>query len=359
VTRWTAILLVVSAAVVTLAHWFVGPSLQAVLSVLLFALVVLTVVAEHSAVEMTLRSLKIAHYEQIESERRYRALFDACSDVILAFPIEENGRAGSFVEVNEAACRTLSYPREVLLSLAPEKICAPEFRDDLRGRSEGVRLRGSDVFETVLLTRKGHLLPVEVSARMVVIRGEALCLAVARDVAVRKEREERLEGISIRDELTGLLNRRGFFAMVDDVVRRVERWDGHVLLAYVDVDGLKRVNDCLGHAAGDEVLVAAADVLRHTFREGDVVARMGGDEFVAMAVLEHPGDEQLDRDTIMSRLESATATKRAELDEAYQFSLSCGVAIVAGRELGEIDDLLARTDKRMYEAKRGRSAAAR
>jgi diguanylate cyclase (GGDEF)-like protein len=123
---------------------------------------------------------------------------------------------------------------------------------------------------------------------------------------------------------------------------------------YVDVDGLKRVNDHLGHAAGDVLIVAAANVLRETFRETDVLARLGGDEFVAMAQLGHSGDERLDRQTILARFEAAIAAKRAELGDPYDFSLSCGTAVASTDELERIDDLLARTDREMYAAKRAR-----
>jgi diguanylate cyclase (GGDEF)-like protein/PAS domain S-box-containing protein len=352
-----SIVLVVSAAVVTAAHWFVEPPLQALLSVLLFALVLLTILSQHSALELTLHSLQIAHYEQVESERRYRTLFDGCSDIILAYPIEGGGRCGPFVEVNDTACRAFGYSREALMQLTMERFCSPDLRSELQGRNEAVSQVGSTVFETALVTRAGPL-PVEVSARIVEMRGRSLCLAVIRDVALRKEREDRLQGISMRDDLTGLLNRRGFLMRLDKIALIAGQRGANILIVYIDVDGLKRVNDLMGHAAGDVVLLAAAEVLRLTFREDDLVARMGGDEFVAMAVLGHPDDERLDQDTIMNRFEGLIAAKRAELGEEYQFSLSCGMAVVGQEEVGRIDELLARADKRMYEAKRTRKSVA-
>ena len=123
---------------------------------------------------------------------------------------------------------------------------------------------------------------------------------------------------------------------------------------YLDVDGLKRVNDEMGHAAGDGLLVAAADALRCAFREEDVVARIGGDEFVALALLGRRDDERLDCQAITTRLEDAVRVKRAELGDAYDFSVSSGSVIANADELDEIDELLARTDQRMYRAKRER-----
>jgi diguanylate cyclase (GGDEF)-like protein len=123
---------------------------------------------------------------------------------------------------------------------------------------------------------------------------------------------------------------------------------------YLDVDGLKRVNDELGHAAGDRLLVAAADVLRAAFRDRDVVARLGGDEFVALAVLGRHHDERLDRQTIEARLQYALKAKRVELGGDFDFSVSFGAMVANHAELDEIDELLARADQRMYTVKRAR-----
>jgi diguanylate cyclase (GGDEF)-like protein len=167
-----------------------------------------------------------------------------------------------------------------------------------------------------------------------------------------------LRDLTDRDELTGLLNRRGFFAMVGETRRRARRQAAQILVMYLDVDGLKRVNDEMGHAAGDAVLVATGEALRLAFREEDVLARLGGDEFVALAVLGRCADERLDLQAIESRFEGAVQAKRAELGEDYAFAVSFGSLVVTGEELGEIDDLLARTDRRMYRAKRSRRRAA-
>jgi diguanylate cyclase (GGDEF)-like protein/PAS domain S-box-containing protein len=353
VKRWTEFVLVACAAGVVLAQCLVPGAMQGVLSVLLLALVALTVYSQRSALRMT----TAAHLEQLASERRYRALFDACSDAILVYLVEEDGRPGQIVEVNEAACRSLSYARNELLAMTAEDVHAPEARRHAQERSQALREAGSLVFETVYLTRDGRRTPIEVSARLVEIGARMLCLAVGRSIAAHKELEGYLRGLTDRDELTGLLNRRGFFAMVGETRRRARGAGAQVLVMYLDVDGLKRVNDEMGHAAGDAVLVAAGDALRFAFREHDVLARLGGDEFVALAVLGRCDDERLDRQAIEARFESAVQAKRKELGEGYRFAVSFGSLVVTGDELGEIDELLARTDKRMYRAKRARRHA--
>jgi len=352
--RWTESVLVVCAAGVVLAQWVVPTTMQGVLSVLLLALVALTVFSQRNALNVTVGSLNASHLEQLESERRYRALFDACSDVILVYRLEDDGRPGQLVEVNEAACRSLTYARKELLAMSADDVHAPESRRKVQERSQALREAGSLVFETVYITGDGQRMPIEVSARLVEIGGRRLCLAVGRSIAAHKELEGFLRNLTDVDELTGLLNRRGFFAMVGETRRRAQRAGAQVLMMYLDVDGLKRVNDEMGHASGDAVLTATGEALRLAFREEDVLARLGGDEFVALAVLGRCDDERLDLQAIESRFESAVQTKREELGDEYAFAVSFGSLVVTSDELREIDELLARTDKRMYRVKRSR-----
>lgn len=352
--RWTDVVLVGCAAAVALGQWLVPSATDQVLGILLFVLVVLTVLSRRHAINSTLESLNAAHREQLESERRYRALFDAASDVILVHRFQDDGRPGQIVEVNEAACLALGYARSELLSMTAEDVLAPEARTQVRDRVPALVDAGTLTYETVHISSDRQRMPVEVTARLVDIDGRRLCLTVSHSIAAHKELEEFLRGLTDVDELTGLLNRRGFFVKVDEIRRKAKREHRQVLLTYFDLDGLKRVNDELGHAEGDRLLVAAADVLRAAFREQDVVARLGGDEFVALALLGRRHDEELDRAAIQSRLDAAILAKRQELGTEYDFSVSLGSMVANHLELCGIDELLARADARMYEVKRAR-----
>lgn len=356
--HWVNLVLIASAAGVAVAQGFVPAPTQRLLGGLLLGLVILAIVSQRNALQATLGAAHRAHKEQLESERRYHAVFDAGSDIILIYELEEGRRPGRLVEVNEAACRSLGYARVQLLAMTVDQVHAPETQSDLREQVRSLSGATTLVYEAQYLTSRGQRLAVEVSTRLVQIEGRQVCLAVAHSISARKELEEFLRGLTDRDELTGLLNRRGFYAQID----RLRRWAGQthspVLLVYLDVDGLKRVNDELGHAAGDALLVATGDVLRLAFREGDVLARLGGDEFVAAALLARHQDEHLDRIMIADRLESAVRAKRAELGEGYEFSLSYGSILATSDELGDIHGLLARTDQRMYAAKRARRCVA-
>ena len=352
--RWTDLVLIACAGGVAIAQWLGPVSMEGILSALLFGLVVLTIVSQRNAMQLTLASLNDAHQEQLESERRYRALFDACSDVILVYRFADDGRPGQIVEVNEAACLALGYSRAQLLAMTAEDVLAPEARHLVRGRAKALAEAGTLAYETVQVTSDGQRMPVEVTARIVDIGGRRLCLTVSHSIAAHKELEEFLRSLTDVDELTGLLNRRGFFVKVDEVRRRAKRGNRQVLLMYFDVDGLKRVNDEKGHAEGDRLLVAVAEALHTAFRERDVVARLGGDEFAAMALLGRDRDELLDRQAIEQRLQEALRAKRAELGGDYELAVSFGSMVANHAELGEIDELLARADQRMYGVKRAR-----
>jgi len=352
--RWTDLVLIAAAACVALAAWLAPHAPQGLLSGLLVGLVILTIFSRRSQLIRMLGSLNAAHREQLESERRYRALFDAVSDVILVYRFDGNGGRGQIVEVNEAACLALGYSRAQLLSMTAEDVLAPEAREQARERARALEDAGTLAYETVQISSDRQRMPVEVTARVVDIGGRRLCLTACHSIAAHKEMEEFLRGLSDVDELTGLLNRRGFFSRVDDVRRKARRSGRQVLVMYFDVDGLKAVNDERGHAEGDRLLVAAADVLRATFRERDVVARLGGDEFAAMALLGHNHDEHLDRQAMERRLDEAIAAKRKEIGDAFPLALSSGAMVANHEELRGIDDLLAHADQEMYRRKRAR-----
>lgn len=169
------------------------------------------------------------------------------------------------------------------------------------------------------------------------------------DITLRKQAEEQAQAMSHTDELTGLHNRRGFLALAEQQMRLARRHQTPLHLAYVDMDGMKAINDRFGHAGGDRALQDVAAVLRATFRDSDVVARIGGDEFAALAV----GADDAAMTTILNRLTDAIATTNREGRQPYALSVSVGA--VPCRCTAEnpttLEDLLKQADERMYHAK--------
>lgn len=184
---------------------------------------------------------------------------------------------------------------------------------------------------------------------------EAANERLASEVRKRKRAEAKLSGLSITDELTGLHNRRGFSLLAEQGLRAARRERTGCALIFIDVDGLKAVNDTLGHREGDAMLVDVAAVLRSTFREADVIARIGGDEFAVLTTGLCDGSGP-----IKARLQGCLRDLNRRGDRCYQLSLSMGVAAITPETLTAVslEDLLARADRAMYADKRRKTKGA-
>ncbi|MEO8994026.1 MAG: GGDEF domain-containing protein [Rhodanobacter sp.] len=152
------------------------------------------------------------------------------------------------------------------------------------------------------------------------------------------------------DELTGLLNRRGFLRLAEPELRRTRTNGLPLTLVYIDIDGLKPLNDEAGHEAGDALLIETAVLLRAAFRSTDIVARLGGDEFV---VLTH--GFQGDGAVVRHRIARMAQTLRRSGALSRDISLSAGVIMADPDAAPNLDELLGRADKAMYAIKHAKS----
>jgi diguanylate cyclase (GGDEF)-like protein len=160
--------------------------------------------------------------------------------------------------------------------------------------------------------------------------------------------------LSYIDELTGLHNRRGFLLFARAQLDAGALARRPMLLIFVDLDGLKHINDQLGHSAGDRALVDTATVLKSTFRERDIVARMGGDEFVVL-VTDSSAVREVD---LLARLAGRLAALNARAGREFQLAFSTGVAAFDPAAPESLEELLSEADSRMYLDKRRRKDAA-
>jgi diguanylate cyclase (GGDEF)-like protein len=167
----------------------------------------------------------------------------------------------------------------------------------------------------------------------------------------QKKLEEKLYNMSITDELTGILNRRGFFTLTEHRLKLAKRQKIGLLLLYADMDNLKGVNDTYGHEEGDRLLIDASNVLKSTYREADIVARIGGDEFVVFPV----GTTNDHIEIIRSRLNKNIDAYNSKSNNSYKLSLSIGIAAYYPETVQTVDGLLAEADKLMYEQKMRKS----
>ena len=191
---------------------------------------------------------------------------------------------------------------------------------------------------------------VKAGAQDYLVKGEGSPELVLRSIRYGVERHRlasALRSLSLIDDLTGLYNRRGFSELGEQQLRVARRTGRAVLLVFLDVDDLKRINDRLGHQVGDQALGRVADLLRETFRQSDIIARIGGDEFAVMA-LEASEDNQ---HQLIDRLRARIAEVNQAGGVSYELSVSVGAARFPSEGTELLDDLLAKVDEAMYQEK--------
>lgn len=171
---------------------------------------------------------------------------------------------------------------------------------------------------------------------------------VVRDITDRKELHEQLRTMAVTDQLTGLFNRRGFITLAEQQLRSADRTKKKSLLAFIDLDGMKRINDIWGHEEGDKALIITAKILKQLFRESDIVARIGGDEFAVLAL--DVSDAM--KEVFLSRLKQQLAAYKASGDREYKLSLSIGTTLYDPANPTSLDKLMSQADKLMYDDKR-------
>ncbi len=166
--------------------------------------------------------------------------------------------------------------------------------------------------------------------------------------AKKVEKEKKFfEEKSIHDELTGLYNRRGFMELVQRQILLSKRTGARHFILFSDLDALKPINDRYGHPVGDQAILEAADVLKETFRESDIIARVGGDEF-AVAILDYPYDET---ESLQRRLDKKVSTHNALSGRLYPLSLSVGITPCEADSPEQLEQVLGRADRLMYDQK--------
>lgn len=166
----------------------------------------------------------------------------------------------------------------------------------------------------------------------------------------RKRMEQEIRSLSLTDELTGLYNRRGFALLAEQHTKLAVRMKRKMLLFFFDLDNLKSVNDTFGHAQGDLALKEISSVLKETFREADIQARFGGDEFVVLAV-----DASMDNVEILTnRIQTNLEKHNLQKDRTYRLALSMGIAGFDPAAPSTVSEMIAQADSLMYLQKQAK-----
>jgi len=285
-----------------------------------------------------------------QSEESKRLLLHAAGDGI--FGIDTTGQV---TFVNPAARRMLGFSEEDMLGQGVHNLIHHSHKDgsnyplvDCPMYDSYTKAAHRNVTDEVLWRKDGSNFLVEYSSTPIIEDGKNMGAVVTfKDITDRKRMEEEILALSITDQLTGLHNRRGFLSLAAQQLKLAERNKSGMLLFFADLDGLKWINDTLGHEEGDQALIEAATVFKETFRTSDIIARLGGDEYAALAV----NITEENSEIFTARLQSLTDTRNNQENRRYRLSISVGCSCYDPEHPCSIEELMASADRLMYEHK--------
>lgn len=294
-----------------------------------------------------------------ESEERFRLLAENASDLVSIHEADDRT-----IYASPSALPLLGYEPAELVELAPSALIHPDERETLAAYRKAVFDQGRATEPLVhrLCTKSGEERWFETMIDPVLSEDGTIVryATVSRDVTERRRAEEQLAAqarelreLSLHDPLTGLHNRRGLAEIADKQLAFAARSGRGAAIVFVDLNGMKTINDQHGHEEGDRALVDVAKLLTDNCRGSDVVARLGGDEFVVFALEVTP-------ETIaafVERLGEAIRAFNATHSRPYDLSVSVGTALAPATEKVKLGDLLSEADAKMYEEKRRRKLA--
>lgn len=286
---------------------------------------------------------KVAQEKLNDTNEYLRSLLDSVQAGIVV--IDEETR--TIVDVNPVAARMIGLSKiEIIGQGCNDIICQGSV-----GRCAADGDQCSKKLEHLLNNAGGRKIPVLITSTIQNISGQKFIIVSFVDITWRKKLEERLRKLSITDELTGILNRRGFITLAEQHIKVADRKKAPFYLLFVDVNDMKSINDNWGHHAGDQALVQVAEVLQ-MFRESDIIGRLGGDEFVALLNGNlAKNDNLISEEIIAGRVNSKLAEIKKRHFNDFDLSISIGIIRYDPFHPCSLDELISKADMLMYENK--------
>ncbi len=283
--------------------------------------------------------------ERIRNDKEeWEQTFDAMPDIVAVIDSNHVIR-----RANRALAARLGIDRDELMGkLCYEVICGLEKPHANCPGSTSISTGMEQVEERYVEKLHGHFL---ISCTPISLcDGNISCaVEICRDISERKAMEKKLEEMAVTDMLTGLLNRRGSITLAEHQLRSADRDKKNRLLIYADLDEMKKINDDFGHKEGDRALADAAQILRKSFRESDVLGRIGGDEFAVL--LTGPSERGLEQ-IIREHVQKNLTIHNEHSGRPYLLALSLGIAHYDPSHPCTLDDLMAAADSLMYMEKK-------
>ena len=285
----------------------------------------------------------ITEHKRTREENALKALLlDSTNDSI--FLIDLNG---NFVYVNDTAFKSRGYTRDEFMNMNLRDMDPPEYAHLVGKRIHDLMQHGHAIFESAHIHKDGHLIPIEVSARVIELDGRKLILSVIHDITERRLAQEHFFNAN-HDALTGLPKRRLLMERLKHSLAQAKRSRLPMALLFLDIDYFKDVNDRLGHDAGDELLKIVAERIVGCMREEDTVSRLGGDEFVVvLANMTSTADVR----TVTGKIMESIALPVVTGDHTLHVTSSIGISIYPV-DSHDAQTLMKHADTAMYQAKR-------
>lgn len=240
-------------------------------------------------------------------------------------------------------------------------VCLMDYRLGPRDGIELIReLDGSELVTPIIFltgqdSRDLDVKAMQAGAADYLVKGKIDALLLERSIRFALERQRLLHEMhrrSLVDELTGVLNRRGFEDQMARELKLARRRDRPLVLMFMDVNDFKRINDQYGHAEGDRALREVAELLASTFRASDIIARLGGDEFVVVPLDSELRDIGIPEQRLMRRIEE----RNASTNRPYPLAVTVGMAEYDPADACTLWELVSRADQHMYARKPGQPA---
>ncbi len=284
---------------------------------------------------------------QNEERRMYlESVLKATPDAIVTLNAEQR-----IVEWNPGAVDLFGYTvEEAVGQFLDDLITSDDVLEEAKSYTNQVQ-RGAEIppTEVVRYRKDGGRVEVIMAGSPILIENTLIgAVGVYTDISDRVRMEEALRAMALRDDLTGLYNRRGFSILAEQQIKFANREQRRLYLLYADVNNMKYINDTFGHPEGDTALRETTRALETTFRKSDVIARIGGDEFVVLAL----ETSRSSPSTLTNRLKKELQHYNQEQSRAYQLSLSVGWVCYYPRSPKPLEELLEEADQAMYEQKK-------
>jgi len=260
----------------------------------------------------------------------FQLILEHSSDAIVV--VDHNGRVKF---LNPAAARLFKRSRREFL-----------------GQEFGLPLDSRQPQEVNIVRSRNDIGIAKMVVTPIEAENEILYLVNLSDITDLARMREELQSISLVDELTQVYNRRGLVVLAEEQFKIADRNKREMVVLLVDVDNLKKINDTFGHLEGDQAIIDTAAILQETFRKSDIVARIGGDEFVVLAIETSSAQAQI----LTARLEKNVTAHRARANRPYQLSLSAGAVGRDPESPCSLNELLSQADALMYQEKRSKPA---